>query len=888
MTDHAPEPHYVLSHHPFMGSLRLHTFRPHTTLIKLEGLENGLIAPENTKVILVENDKIRFKPVGENVDAKLLENLLAKIYPGDLSLTPSGGENATLTADLQVTDNDGTAMLLTDTQVTRLEDNVIELPEDTKLQLVNQTSAEIGVDNKIKLEKELSWVLPLGWGDNGAIDPPDDNTGQRFVALETKNTNTDWDVSPGDSVLLWNESPYENRIVFPAGTVLEIGKPNTVTIPENTKVIRAAGKNAKMVPDTATEAENLPNNWMQSSDTDQITWEGIGENSIAPDGSLGFPFSMTSASGGGSYTLRVKTWDAAGDAEVSTIELEVDNVAPTVEDITISKEWAGENEDVEIEVTFSETVTRFDNLLVHENNATENATIEDLSSNADNTVWTGTYTTSDNIERDGVATVYVVGSKFEDSVGNLGVGDRATFRIDRVAPPAPSLDEISDLWTSSPTNDSTWLLEDNAEDNYCGTVSGMEGLTVEIIVNGNAVGSETSDVGGYWAHSLSLTEGEHRVGIQIVDLAGNVGTENADNVIYDATPPTITSGTIADKTLEGDVRINDNTPVITLSISDAVIGIENEAFTASDNTGYSVQLQKANGDQIEDNLMNALAHDNNSLDFENTWDTELVDNTYNLYIVAGDSLQMDNAVFSFTVDTEPPTEPSEFQGIGADTSRANAAELLNQERIIIEGETDANATVTVFVNDSEAATTTADAHGEWSTEVSLSEGMNKIEVTATDVAGNETSKQLYGYVNLTIDRTPPTVSITAPEDGMTTGKLSVVLEASLEDDTSAPKGLTVLVRSPAYTIPEQEVTVSSTGELEMGVPLSEGLNTITVVAKDEAGNVNTASVTVTRTVTPWAIYAAIVAVIAIIIAVIAVLRRGMGSEGSLGRRRSGL
>jgi subtilase family serine protease len=67
--------------------------------------------------------------------------------------------------------------------------------------------------------------------------------------------------------------------------------------------------------------------------------------------------------------------------------------------------------------------------------------------------------------------------------------------------------------------------------------------------------------------------------------------------------------------------------------------------------------------------------------------------------------------------------------------------------------------------------------------------------------------------------------------------------------------------------------VASDGSFAVNVPLAEGANTIIVSAEDAAGNRDSASVTVERTVTPWGTYAIVLVVIALVLAAIAIFRK---------------
>jgi hypothetical protein len=473
----------------------------------------------------------------------------------------------------------------------------------------------------------------------------------RMVTNKPANSQN-WNILTGDNVEL-----IDNEVVIPASTVVQLSTTVRVRIPENTEVIRENGKDLDI---SGADVENEPNNWMQSTGVstlppgNYVEWVGIGDNQIASP--LDFPVAFTTTSAGDNYTIYVQTTDTSASTVQKTLILAVDNVAPTVT-VTATPTWVKENTAIAVTVTASEVISGLENAWVAENNAPENTAVP--LSTSDNITWTGTYTTGDNSDRDGTATVYVLGSQYDDSVGNAGSDATATFTIDRLAPPTPLLTAITGLPTS-PTCVGGWLIQGTAQDNFLGALTLQAGMTVKIR-NGTTITSVTTDATGYFSASITLNQGEQEVGIQYIDKAGNVGEENAENVIYDNIPPVITPNTIAGKAFVDGVLINDSTPTVRLTITDATLGIENAAFDNLDNSGYTVELQDENGVQIGADLTNATPPTENmpnTISFENTIPTALADGIYQIFVVAGDNLQMDNLVITFEIDTTPPAAPA--------------------------------------------------------------------------------------------------------------------------------------------------------------------------------------------------------------------------------------
>lgn len=115
----------------------------------------------------------------------------------------------------------------------------------------------------------------------------------------------------------------------------------------------------------------------------------------------------------------------------------------------------------------------------------------------------------------------------------------------------------------------------------------------------------------------------------------------------------------------------------------------------------------------------------------------------------------------------------------------------------------------------------------------LSDGSHTIKLDASDNDGNAASQK---SVTIKIDTVPPTLTVSTPEEGLTTNTKTVTVSGKTNDATSSPVTLKVNGIS---------VTVGSDGSWSTTVTLTEGENTITIVATDAAGK----STTITRHVT---------------------------------------
>jgi hypothetical protein len=181
---------------------------------------------------------------------------------------------------------------------------------------------------------------------------------------------------------------------------------------------------------------------------------------------------------------------------------------------------------------------------------------------------------------------------------------------------------------------------------------------------------------------------------------------------------------------------------------------------------------------------------------------------------------MATLVWSFTIDTAAPSLTLTSPADGLITTSAT---------VTVAGVTDPGATVSIG-----GATQAADTvDGSFSGIYTLDEGANTIVVTSTDDQGNMASTS----VTVTLDSTVPAISSIKNSAGSVTNMDSTTLSGTVDPDAR-------------LWINGQEVVVNADGSWSATVTLAEGLNTITIVATDGAGNSASTDVTVTRDTAP--------------------------------------
>lgn len=152
--------------------------------------------------------------------------------------------------------------------------------------------------------------------------------------------------------------------------------------------------------------------------------------------------------------------------------------------------------------------------------------------------------------------------------------------------------------------------------------------------------------------------------------------------------------------------------------------------------------------------------------------------------------------------------------------------------------TPATGVASVTINGSAANYNSAT--GKWAANVSLNPGINTITATATDNATppNQSQTQIQ-VTRLTTE--VPALMITSPANGTFSSANSITVAGTISSN-NPNMALTVTVNGQAASI--------TGGQFSQNITLNEGINTITVIARDALGQESQSSVTITRDNTP--------------------------------------
>jgi hypothetical protein len=353
-----------------------------------------------------------------------------------------------------------------------------------------------------------------------------------------------------------------------------------------------------------------------------------------------------------------------------------------------------------------------------------------------------------------------------------------------------NLDTVSPVVTI--TAPAAGLLTRTAQMSVSGTASeeftSVSVNTVSATVTGNA-----------WSAVYSLAEGPNTLYVKATDRAGNSGSATVA-VNLDATAPAA--------------------PLLTLQTTPRNAAAT--SITGSAEAGSTVKVSAA-GALI--GTVTADAQGNFTLA-----GVTLVEGTSSFTATATDAAgneSLPSAPLSIVLDTKAPV-------ISVSSPTENA--FFRAPQTSVKGSMD-EAVASLTINGQPAALNNLD----FDQPLTLTPGLNSITLVATDLAGNSATKT----VLVTLDSTPPVVTITAPISGGITKNAQVTVTGTI----SKPNTTATITSTSLSTGNGTPVTVTGQA-FSFTYTLSEGDNSLSIEATDRAGNKGSAAVTATLDTQP--------------------------------------
>ncbi|WAC66772.1 Ig-like domain-containing protein [Agrococcus sp. SL85] len=391
---------------------------------------------------------------------------------------------------------------------------------------------------------------------------------------------------------------------------------------------------------------------------------------------------------------------------------------------------------------------------------------------------------------------HVVSATQDDAAGNASEAASNAFEVDLTAPDAPSIVEPADGSRTSDTSP---------------TVSGTgePGATVDVAIDGAAVGTAAVSPGGGWSLELAdaLDEGDHIVSASQADPAGNASGAATSTFAVDVTAP---AAPVILEPADGS-RTNDTTPTVS-------------------GTGEA--------GAVVDVAIDGTAVGSGTVDADGSWSVEVVPALApgERTVVAIQTDEAGNASApaesAFVVDVVAPAPPAiESPADGSTVPTATPT---------ISGAGEAGAAVEVAIDGDGVGTALVDGDGAWELALAapLAEGGHIVSATQADEAGNVSDAATVSFVVDTV--APGAPAILAPQDGDVLADPQPEISGTGEADASIAVTVDGVEAGTTTVLPD------GSWSLEPSTPLADGVRLIEAVQVDAAGNASAADgITVT-------------------------------------------
>lgn len=379
-----------------------------------------------------------------------------------------------------------------------------------------------------------------------------------------------------------------------------------------------------------------------------------------------------------------------------------------------------------------------------------------------------------------------------DAAGNQSVAAGMSFVVDTIPPLKPAINT-----PVSPTRNSTV------------TLTGAKEANSWLFVNNLRTAVPFADTS--WSYAVSLTEGNNSFAVFAQDLAGNQGQTAAVAVVRDTTPPVIAASTPAFNAL------TNNAGSVTITLADTYAGADLQASLAG------AVVKNSSGNVVSGSWSVA----GSAIAF--TPAVPLPDGIYSITIYPVDTLgNKGSATFSFTLDRAPPTVQSLVMnptspvkaGAVSFTLTFNKAMDMNVPPVV-------TVTRPGFIFDTTYTLTgswqnAATWRGSYTFTTASGDAAYTVKAgAAKDLASNSMADQQAG--SFILDTIPPA----AP----TIGQVASLTKAANQTLTGTKEANSAIIINNLQRVPLNADTTWS-----YSYPLAEGANSLTITARDAAGN----------------------------------------------------
>ena len=515
-------------------------------------------------------------------------------------------------------------------------------------------------------------------------------------------------------------------------------------------------------------------------------------------------WSFTPTLSDGPHIITASETDTAGNTGSTSVNLTLDTVAPAAPgtpDLQAASDSGASSADNITNVSlpaFSGT---------GENGAT--VTLRDGSTPIGTaTVTAGTWSiTATTALHEGANAITAVQT---DVAGNTSVAS---------APLNVTLDTTAPVVTAALTSDTGVSASDGFTKNAALTGTGAANAVVTLTDGINTLGTTTADGTGAWSFTPTLSDGPHTITASETDTAGNTGSASI-NLTLDTAAPAVTAALTSDTGVSTSDGITNDAALTGSGDANAVVTLKEGINTLGTATADSTGAWSFTPTLLPDGAQTITASE-----------TDTAGNTGSTSV-------------NLTLDTVAPAAPGAPDLLpSSDTGASSTDNITNASLPIFNGTGENGATVTLRDGSTPIGTATVTA-GTWSitATTALHEGANAITAVQTDVAGNTSVAST--PLNVTLDTTPPAAPstpdlLTLSDSGASSTdnitKVSLPVFSGIGEN-----GATVTLLDGSTTIGTGTVT-GGNWSITATTALNEGVNAITAVQTDAAGNTSVAS-----------------------------------------------
>ena len=399
-----------------------------------------------------------------------------------------------------------------------------------------------------------------------------------------------------------------------------------------------------------------------------------------------------------------------------------------------------------------------------------------------------------------------------------------------------------DLVVTAVTWDPATSIEPGQEVTFTATVENsgagpaVDAFQVDFRIGGTSIGAEQASPIIYAGESLQLnktwtaTVGEHTIEV-VADSAGQVTEDDETNnslsqsmpPILDTTPPVLVSTNPANGAVLQEVT------QIVITLSDQHGTVDDAAVIAS----ISVT------DSAAQSVSGTITESNDQFTF--TPDTSpMADEVYQVSFTAVDmAANSQGHSFSFTVDSQPPAQPTITGGIilsGVIQPRP-AENRSNTTMVTLTGTREANTSV--WINNVEQVII---GSVDWSVDLTLSQGANALEIWFVDGAENRGPSE---WADILVDSVAPAITSITPADNsfLNAPPATVVIEYQEATSALSLGNSTHTIKDSAQAEVAGDWTTSGGNQLIFtpSSPFVDSVYTVDVQLEDDFSNRGTAA-----------------------------------------------